>query len=98
MLDLEVSDIIHNLKNSSSKGEDNIPVSIVKFCCSELCQVLAFLINESLSEGIFPDALKVAIRLFQFLKLVTLNMSLTTDLSLYYRLFQKFMKRLCTVD
>ena len=25
-----------------------------------MCQVLAFLINESLSEGIFPDALKVA--------------------------------------
>ena len=31
-----------------------MPVSIVKFCCSELCQVLAFLINESLSEDIFP--------------------------------------------
>ena len=59
--------------------------------------MLAFLIiNESLSEGIFPDALKVAkvVPIFKAgdTKHFTITTLLYRPISLYYRLFQKFMK------
>ena len=60
VLENEIHDIIANLKNSTSKGHDNLPMSILKSCNVELCPILASLSNESLSSGVFPDALKIA--------------------------------------
>ena len=59
-IDCEINDIIGNLKNSNSKGPDNLPVSLIKFCSAELNSILTHLINTSLTEGCFPDSLKVA--------------------------------------
>ena len=56
----EITDIIGNLKSSSSSGYDNIPIKIVKFCAIELAPIMAHINNQSLQEGVFPDVLKVA--------------------------------------
>ena len=56
----EIIDIIGNLKNSKSSGHDNIPVSLIKSCSSLLAPILAHINNQSFTDGIFPDALKVA--------------------------------------
>ena len=56
----EVTDIIHNLKNSTSVGHDNISIKLIKSCAAALAPVLAHINNQSLTEGIFPDAMKIA--------------------------------------
>ena len=56
----EVTDIIHNLKNSTSVGHDNISTKLIKSCAAALAPVLAHINNQSLTEGLFPDAMKIA--------------------------------------
>ena len=56
----EIIDIITNLKNSSSTGQDNIPIKLIKLCKTELAPILSHINNQSLSDGIFPDPLKIA--------------------------------------
>ena len=56
----EVSDVIRNLKNTTSKGHDNLPMSILKTCNSEISPILTYLANESFSSGVFPESLKIA--------------------------------------
>ena len=56
----EISDIISKLKNTSSKGFDDIPVNLIKNSNSALCTILAYLNNQSLLDGTFPDLLKIA--------------------------------------
>jgi len=58
--ELEIRQIILALKNSSSKGHDNLCTSIIKNCCDELAQPLAHIFNKSMSDGIVPDDLKIA--------------------------------------
>ena len=60
VFEYEISDIISNLKNSTSMGHDNLPISLLKSCNLELSLILAHLTNESLSSGVFPDTLKIA--------------------------------------
>ena len=60
VFEYEISDIISNLKNSTSMGHDNLPISLLKSCNLELSPILAHLTNESLSSGVFPDTLKIA--------------------------------------
>ena len=56
----EVSDVISNLKNTKSKGFDNIPMNLIKGCNAELSCILAYLNNQSFLDGVFPGTLKVA--------------------------------------
>lgn len=56
----EISHIIKNLKNSTSIGVDNIPISVMKFASSFISLSLFNLINCSFTHGVFPAALKVA--------------------------------------
>ena len=56
----EIIKVISDLKNSHSKRSDIIPVNLVKCCAVELSSILTHLNNESLSNGIFPDILKIA--------------------------------------
>ena len=58
--DEEICDIISNLKNSNSTGHDNISITLIKSCKIELSSILSHVNNQSLSEGIFPDPLKIA--------------------------------------
>ena len=56
----EVKAIIYDLKNSSSTGWDNIPTNIIKEISGVIVAPLTQLINKSLQQGVFPDALKIA--------------------------------------
>lgn len=56
----DIVDIIKNLRNSNSVGEDNISTNILKKCAHLVVYPLAHIINCSLSEGIFPNKLKIA--------------------------------------
>ena len=56
----EVSDIISKLKNTNSRGFDDIPVKLIKNSSSVICNILAYLNNQSFLDGTFPDLLKIA--------------------------------------
>jgi hypothetical protein len=56
----EVIDIIGSLKNSTSKGHDNISTNIVKECKLEFAPILVHIINCSFCDGCVPNNLKVA--------------------------------------
>jgi len=56
----EILNIISDLKASSAKGYDQIPISLIKFCKQEFAPILSYLINDSFTAGIFPDGAKIA--------------------------------------
>ncbi|MFZ2539325.1 MAG: reverse transcriptase family protein, partial [Oscillospiraceae bacterium] len=58
--EFEISDVIANLKNTNSKGYDDIPVNLIKACSMGLRSILSYLNNQSFLDGIFPNALKTA--------------------------------------
>lgn len=57
----EVSDIIKNLSNRKAPGYDDISPIIIKIALDNIIDVLVYLINFSMSSGVFPDELKTAI-------------------------------------
>ena len=57
--DEEMEKIVNNLKEGAS-GYDDIPSSLLKLAVPYIKQPLVYICNLSLSEGIFPDALKIA--------------------------------------
>lgn len=57
----ELVSMVIKMKNSSSCGFDGISMKIVKKCIHIIAEPLSFIINRSFVEGIFPDALKMAI-------------------------------------
>ena len=56
----ELLSVIKSMKNKFSSGHDEIPLSVFKRCALHMIDPLCDLINSSLSQGIFPDAMKVA--------------------------------------
>lgn len=58
--ELEVTDIIKNLKNSNVSGDDNVSNNLIKKCMQYIIKPLTELLNCSLAEGIFPEKLKIA--------------------------------------
>lgn len=56
----EIEKIINNLPNKKSTGLDEIPVTLIKQCSRELSQILADIINLSITTGQFPNSLKNA--------------------------------------
>ena len=56
----EVKAIINDLKNNCSTGWDNIPTNVIKAISVIIVASLTKLINKSLQQGVFPDALKIA--------------------------------------
>ena len=56
----EIKGVIHSLNNTSS-GWDEIPTFLVKKCVDSFIEPLTYLVNFSISEGIFPSELKLAI-------------------------------------
>ena len=52
--------IISNLKPKASCGFDNISLQLLKQCSTLIVKPLTAIINQSLTNGIFPDDLKVA--------------------------------------
>ena len=56
---LEVKNIILSLKNSAT-GHDDIGASLLKLSIEHIAAPLTHICNLSLSEGVFPDQLKIA--------------------------------------
>lgn len=59
-IETDIIEIVKNLKNSNSVGEDHISTNILKKCAHLVVSPFVHIINCSLSEGIFPDKLKIA--------------------------------------
>lgn len=57
----EIFMILKNLTNKSSFGIDEITPTLIKSCAEVLTIPYTQLINQSFSEGVFPDALKIAL-------------------------------------
>lgn len=58
--EFEVIDISRNLKSNKSAGYDGYSPSIIKTVINYIAQPLVHVFNLSLSNGIFPDRLKIA--------------------------------------
>lgn len=56
----EITTIIAGLKNSDSKGYDELSVCLLKKCSYELVLPLTSIFNQSILEGTVPDQLKIA--------------------------------------
>lgn len=54
----EVEDIIHGMNNKKSVGLDEVPIRLLKACCSDVSPYLSEIINISVTQGIFPTFLK----------------------------------------
>ena len=94
----EVEGIIAQLKNKKSVGPYSILCNLLKMLCHLVSPILATLVIESFSSGIFPDKLKIA-------KVITLHKKGSTEnpsnyrpislLSIFSKIFEKVMyKRL----
>lgn len=58
---LDIHKIIMSLKNTNSVGYDCIATKILKSVSMEICNHLSYILNLSISAGIYPDALKISI-------------------------------------
>lgn len=54
----EIIAIVRDLKNINSSGWDEIPIKVIKHAIDYLIEPLSYLINLSLSTGVFPQHLK----------------------------------------
>ena len=89
----KIKGVIHSLNNSSS-GWDEIPTFLVKKCVDSFIEPLTYLVNSSISEGIFPSELKLA-RVVPIFKsgdpsLIT-NYRPISVLSFFSKVFEKVM-------
>ena len=57
---IEIQNITTQLKSSSSKGVDGVSAKIVKAVIEEISLPLATIFNISLTNGYFPDKLKIS--------------------------------------
>jgi hypothetical protein len=55
---IEIINISNSLKNKKSYGYDEIPVPILKQSIPFIISPLTFIINKSLTSGVFPSSLK----------------------------------------
>ena len=58
--DNDIIKIINELQPNNSNGHDEISNKLLKTLASTLIQSLTFIINQSMTTGIFPDQLKIA--------------------------------------
>lgn len=58
--DSEVTSTLKNLKNTNSTGPDQFSTSIIKKCAIHLAKPLCHIINICISEGCFPNLLKIS--------------------------------------
>ena len=56
----DVNDVLKKLKTKKSSGQDGISSTLLKSLDGHISNILALIINQSLSTGIFPNKLKVA--------------------------------------
>ena len=56
----EVTRIIGQMKNKNSIGNDNLSSTLLKKLQNAIAMPLSLLVNRSITEGVFPDYLKIA--------------------------------------
>jgi len=60
LIEEDVLKVARELKNKNSSGLDGIPNNLVKHTINLIVKPLTHIINVSISDGVFPDKLKVA--------------------------------------
>ena len=100
----EVLSIINNLENKNSSGYDDISNKLFKSIKEEVCTRLTVIINQSLLNGICPDALQIAIvkplfkkgekNCFNNYRPISLlpTISKTFERAIYFQLYNYFNK------
>lgn len=56
----QVFSTILNMKNTSSVGDDQIPVKLIKYTADIIAEPITYIINLALTTGVFPHKLKIA--------------------------------------
>lgn len=56
----EIAKIVNSMKNKKSCGYDDVPIAVIKENLDILAEPLTIFYNECISEGIFPEQLKIA--------------------------------------
>lgn len=56
----EIIYFAQKLRNKNSRGDDDIPVSIMKLSTRDIKDILSYVISNSLKYGVFPEQLKIA--------------------------------------
>ena len=97
MIDTETDKLIKNLNHNKSLGPCSIPVKILKNHANDLKQPLAFLINLSFRQGVFPEALKTA-RVAPIFKNDNPQIPSNYALYQYYQFLVRYMKNRCNGD
>ena len=91
---VDVAVIRKHLKNiniNKATGHDLLPPKLLKLGSHILCYPLCFILNMCFTSGMFPDILKQA-EICPIFKKGDAIMYVTTDQSVYYLLFPKYMK------
>jgi hypothetical protein len=83
--------IIDKLKAKNSCGHDGLSTKLIKLIKLEVANPLTLIINQAINTGIFPDELKMP-KLIPFSKKTMKCSSQITALSLFYLLFQKYLR------
>lgn len=55
----EIINVLHKLKNKTSFGHDEIPVTLLKSSIANITEPLSIIIKHSVTNGCFPDLLNV---------------------------------------
>ena len=52
----EIINITQKIKNKHSSGDDEIPTSLIRQIIPAITKVLCYILNNSLTQGVFPEA------------------------------------------
>ena len=88
----EILTITRGLKNKSSSGSDGITQNLLKTTIFNILSPLTDIINTTLTTGIFPDKLKLAI-VIPIHKKVIKQTPKTTDQYQYFLVYPKYLKK-----
>lgn len=58
---MDILNIIKGLKNTNSEGPEEVATKIIKAVGGLICQHLSCILNLYISDGVFPDSLKLSI-------------------------------------
>lgn len=56
----EILEVLKKIKNKHTSGDDEIPTSIIRQVVPAIIDVICYIMNNSLREGIFPETLKLS--------------------------------------